>query len=246
MSWTSFTHDIKYWGADEWKIIKLPINPFNLSSVAKFGPTAVIYNKYNIAAPQKMYNLSEFSCKNVNWWKFIGRVGAAVVEATFITITSPSLASKQERVCPFFFKDIFLLIYHHASPWSMVVFLFCLAVGRVGWILTKSTGDLTMCRIPTKPTTPNIGLNRKRLSISNDVEEKNIAGSFAPQSCPIHVALQFLCEESCSCTAGYKPEVTNISNSRLRECEMQSCGRQCCTALKLLCKHSISKVQAQY
>ena len=107
MSWTSFTHDIKYWGADEWKIIKLPINPFNLSSVAKFGPTAVIYNKYNIAAPQKMYNLSEFSCKNVNWWKFIGRVGAAVVEATFITITSPSLASKQERVCPFFFKNIF-------------------------------------------------------------------------------------------------------------------------------------------
>ena len=134
--------------------------------------------------------------------------------------------------------------FHPASPWSMVVFLFCLAVGRVGWILTKSTGDLTMCRIPTKPTTPNIGLNRKRLSISYDVEEKNIAGSFAPQSCPIHVALQFLCEESCSCTGGYKPEVTNISNSRLRECEMQSCGRQCCTALKLLCKHSISKVQA--
>ena len=89
-----------------------------------------------------------------------------------------------------------------------------------------------------------LGLNRKRLSISNDVEEKNIAGSFAPQSCPIHVALQFLCEESCSCTGGYKPEVTNISNSRLRECEMQSCRRQCCTALKLLCKHSISKVQA--
>ena len=128
----------------------------------------------------------------------------------------------------------------------MVVFLFCLAVGRVGWILTKSTGDLTMCRIPTKPTTPNIGLNRKRLSISYDVEEKNIAGSFAPQSCPIHVALQFLREESCSCTGGYKPEVTNISNSRLREREMQSCRRQCCTALKLLCKHSISKVQAQY
>ena len=60
----------------------------------------------------------------------------------------------------------------------MVVFLLCLAVGRVGWILTKSTGDLTMCRIPTKPTTPNIGLNRKRLSISYDVEEKKHRGQF--------------------------------------------------------------------
>ena len=130
MSWTSFTHDIKYWGADEWKIIKLPINPFNLSSVAKFGPTAVIYNKYNIAAPQKMYNLSEFSCKNVNWWKFIGRVGAAVVEATFITITSPSLASKQERVRTFFFKDIFFIMPHHGRWWYFCfVWLLVVLVG---------------------------------------------------------------------------------------------------------------------
>ena len=220
MSWTSFTHDIKYWGADEWKIIKLPINPFNLSSVAKFGPTAVIYNNYNIAAPQKIYNLSEFSCQNVNWWKFIGRVGAAVVEATFITITSPSLASKQERVCPFFFKNIF------SSCLTMVNGgIFVLFVVLVGF--SQNPPAISQCAaFPPNLQHPTLlGLNRKRLSISNDVEEKNIAGSFAPQSCPIHVALQFLCEESCSCTAGYKPEVTNISNSRLRECEMQSCRR---------------------
>ena len=131
----------------------------------------------------------------------------------------------------------------HHGQWWYFCFVWLLVV-LVGF--SQNPLAISQCAaFPPNLQHPTLlGLNRKRLSISNDVEEKNIAGSFAPQSCPIHVALQFLCEESCSCTAGYKPEVTNISNSRLRECEMQSCGRQCCTALKLLCKHSASKVQA--